>query len=384
MNALLKTYAAKGLGLERLLEALRKQGIPLYDVRREGPRRLSFSCPMQLSKQAEDAADRLGFTLEPLPPRGWLYRLLRVKARLPLAAAALFAALTVALAMQFVWRMEIIGAGVYAGEVRTLLREQEIGPGVFRAAVDTRALCEALLDRLPRVAWVRVRVSGVTLVIDVTQGVPSPALESTGNSGDIVADRDGVIRHIDVYSGTAAVRTGQTVRKGDLLIRGEEKSSLDGATVPVRARGNITADEWVQASAAVSLLEIQSVPTGNSATQTLLGTPWGSLALTPEPDYLTCDTETVRVPLGGAWFPLWIEHATYSEVALEAIPRDISAVQAEAGTLALQKLLILCGGSDEMIDNWLDFSMIEGDTVIAAATALVRRQVGVFVPHTSQ
>ena len=106
--------------------------------------------------------------------------------------------------------------------------------------------------------------------------------------------------------------------------------------------------------------------------------------LEPEPDYLTCDTETVRVPLGGAWFPLWIEHATYSEVALEAIPRDISAVQAEAGTLALQKLLILCGGSDEMIDNWLDFSMIEGDTVIAAATALVRRQVGVFVPHTSQ
>ena len=74
----------------------------------------------------------------------------------------------------------------------------------------------------------------------------------------------------------------------------------------------------------------------------------------------------------------------YHEVALEEIPRDPDALYAEAGALAMQKLLLLCGNDDEIIDKKLNFRMIEGDTIRVTATALLHAQIGMFAPQSDQ
>ena len=56
----------------------------------------------------------------------------------------------------------------------------------------------------------------MTLVVDVTRGVPMPELPSA-QPGDVVALRDGIVDSVRVYAGTAAVQAGDAVRAGDVI-----------------------------------------------------------------------------------------------------------------------------------------------------------------------
>lgn len=378
-----KGYSISGMGLERLLETLKKQQIQLYDVKRTAPRTLQLYTAVQQSTQVEETAAQLGFMIEQLPPRGAAQRLEALKRQRLLSIFALIMLFLLLGTLRFVWHVEISGAGIYLGEVRSFLAERSIGPGVPKSAVDIQALCDALLYRLPRVTWVRAEIRGLTLHIDITQGTPSPTLEASDGNGSIVAACDGVIEEIRVYSGTAAVKPGDTVRAGDVLIQGWERGSNE-TLVPVRARGTVRARVWYSAQATAPAAEIISLPTGNIAQRQAIRSPWFCCYQEEVPAYLTSDHETTRVPIGGVWLPVWRETNTYTEVALEKSARDLQAAQAEAGALAMCRLLRLCGENDEMIDKWLDYSMIDGETILASATMEVITEAGRFLAESSQ
>ena len=383
MSALRKAYRISGLRLERLLESLRGQGIELYDIKRQNARSMQLSCAAAQGKQLEAMAGMLGFSVDPLPPQGWLLRLVRLRRKGIFLGCAGVAAVLLLLSLQFIWHIKITGAGVYRGEVLSFLREKQIGVGCLRRDLDLQALCNELLYRLPRVAWVRAKTTGVTLHVDITQGVPMPAVEPYGGPGDIVAARDGVIERIDVYEGKAAAKAGDTVRAGDVLIRGLENSAGRGAAREVRARGHVYARTWVQAQAVASLCETLSIPTGRSSLVRRFCFLSARVPLDNEPEYLTDDVEIKRVPLGGCWFPLWYEEALHIESALEKTLRSRGEACAQAGEAAMRRLILMCGGSDEMIDKFLDYSMIDGETVLVTATAELRQDIGRYVSKST-
>ena len=68
---------------------------------------------------------------------------------------------------------------------------------------------------------------------------------------------------------------------------------------------------------------------------------------------------------------------------LEKTQRDASAVQAEAGLLATRLLMAACDQNDEIIDEFLNFSIIEGKTILATATAELVTDIGRFSPGIS-
>ena len=143
------------------------------------------------------------------------------------------------------------------------------------------------------------------------------------------------------------------VREGDVLIYGRERGK-DESFTPVRASGRVTARVWKSASAVLSGTQTQSIRTGRSMQRMVIACPFYRYALQSEPEYLTAETEAERLYPIAAWLPLWVERQTIYEVALEESPRDEQALQHESGRLAMQKLLTFCGGSDEIIDKWLD------------------------------
>ena len=199
--------------------------------------------------------------------------------------------------------------------------------------------------------------------------------------GNIIAAKDGVIDRIQVYAGTPAVRPGDTVRKGDILIHGYEKRGND-ATVPVRARGKITARVYLQESAAGHALGYISERTGRSAERFVLGLPFFRFSFSKEPDYLSSERETEVLHLTNVFLPVWVEKETIYEIALHEEASDISAVKAEISRLAMQKLLSQVSRNDEIIDKWLDYSMIEGGIILATATAEILTELSEFSPQT--
>lgn len=367
-------FRVSGLSLEKLLNEAGKKGIGLRQVKRLENREIEIICSRVHYQALREMAAEKGFRITEGKPIGMYLKICRMKKRWALALGGLCCLGLLFFFMGFIWRIEVQGAGAYKGEVSLFLKEIGVHPGMPRSSVSPALLQEKLEWRLPKVKWVQVEYSGVCLVIRLEEGVPPPLVESEGAPGNVVAHEDGVLYRLIVYAGTPAVKTGDFVRAGQVLIQGEERGA-NGEMIPVKARGEALARTWIQTSAQASLTEIRTEPTGKRMERRVLATPFFSFSFTETPDYLAWDTERMQIPLGGAWIPIYLQREVYLEAALEKAGRDIEQAKAEAARAALWALQ-KAAENEEMVDKWIEFSMIKGDTIVATATAEFLRDIG--------
>ena len=362
-----------GLGVEKLLNQGWNKGIRLKRVKRGRNRSVTVECTPEAAASLTALAREKGYRAEEYRPVGLLKwaRLLGRRWGLLLGTAVCVALMVYALG--FVWQVRIENAGAYEGEVRACLEEWGIVPGIRRSQVHPSALRDQLEWRFPRVQWVQVEWAGVALRVRLEEGVPPPQVETAGKNGDVVAAEDGCLLRLTAFAGTPAVRAGDFVRAGQVLIRGEERGA-DGTAVPVKARGEAMARVWVSVSCRLPLIEYASHSTGRTAGRRVIVTPFFSWSPTEAPDNLTWDRKRTEFPVGGVWLPVSAIRDECSEVYLEKQRRSLEEVKQEgarAADFALRQALI----TDEIVDKWINFSMIEEDTMTVTATAEVRRDI---------
>ena len=367
-------FRVKGLSAEKLLNAVRQQGISFTRVKREKSRSLLLRCAQKDYEAFSSLAREKGFEVSAAQPVGFLRLEKRLAKRISLWAGALAAVGLLIWALGYVWEVRVENAGAYLGEVKTFLNELGIHPGIRRSGVHLSDLRDKLEWRLPKVKWVRAEWQGVSLVVRLEEGVPPPNVVSNEGTGNIVAASDGLIQRVTAYAGTPAVKAGDFVKTGQTLIRGEERGK-DGTAHPVQARGEVIARQWISVAARVPVMETASEPTGRKTVFRVIDTPFFSWQREKEPDYLTSDREKETLPLGGVWLPVWVVRETFTEVSLHPRRRDVEEAKregAQAAIFALNQALI----NEETVDKWMKFDMIEGDAITVTATAEILKDIG--------
>lgn len=363
----------EGLNVEKLVNEARKRGLVLKKARREENRALTVELRRRDYKAFRALAGEMGYEMGPAEPLGLLKLFLRLSRRAGLWTGILFFSALLIWSLGAVWRVNVENAGPYAGEIRLFLEEKGIRPGIRRSAVNLEALREQLEWRLPRVKWVRAEWAGVTLRLRVEQGTPPPELGDS-RTGDVVAAEDGLLKRLTVYAGTPEAKPGDMIKKGQVLIRGEERGE-NGETVPVQARGEAVARAWITVRLRVPSVEYVSRPAGRSQERRIVQTPAGSFCAEPEEEYLICERSRESLSLGGAWLPVTLIREQRTEIWLEKRERDGEAVRAEGEAAALHALE-KAAYPHEMVDKWLNCGMIEGDNMIVTATAEIEKDIG--------
>ena len=368
------SFTVCGLNLERFLAVMRQEEIPLEDVRRTGRRTLRCQCrTADFPTVTQIAADK-GWRIREIRPERASAVWNRWRARPGLWIGALLALLLLLAGSRKIWRVEVVGAGPYQADIAAYLAGEGVRPGMQRAGFDAAAWEEKLTWRYPETAWFHVYVSGMTLRVECTQGHPMPELAS-GQLGDLVAGRDGVVETIEVFAGTAAVRPGDVVRKGQVLIYGQERGR-DESVNAVQARGSVTARCWRTVRVRVPLEKVESWETGRETAATLLCTPWFQFPADAEkPDYLAMNIYESVQPVAGAFFPVWRKTVLYREAALESVRADGDECRREALAAAETRLKEALRG-DEIIDKWVDYCMIEGEFFAVSMTGEWRTEIG--------
>ncbi len=381
MRGLRARFRVEGMRVERLLEMARGQGLPLYKIERRGADAVACECREDDFPAVRALAEERGYKVLPLPPRGLKRAQVALLARPGLLAGVLAFALVVTVAMRFVWRVEIEGAGKYAAETRVFLEERGVTVGALARRLSAAELQSALEWRLPGVAYVRVTLEGAVLRIAMFEGTEGSAPETAGAPGDVVAARDGVLHSLSVLAGTAQKKPGDIVRAGDVLILGQERGA-GGEPVAVKARGEALARVWVRTSVRLPAYETLSAPTGRESERFLFITPWRTFASAPEPEYLAYDRELTALPLPGAWLPVQIARETRREVALSYAMRDPEACAREATEAAARRLHEKTAGY-QMVDKWTDYSMIDRGFIEATATGEMLVDIARYAPYPS-
>lgn len=363
MKGCQRSFTIEGLNLERFIRQAGDQNIRLTRLRRSG-RKTSALVEEDALPLLMELAEQGGWRLTIGRRHGFGQLADLLKRRWLLVIALIAAGMCIAAASHLMWHVEIQDAGVYQADLERYLIERGIKPVIWKHSVDLAALRDALEWRYPKVAWVECGWRGMTLKITLVEGVAQgETLEHTG-AGDVVALRDGVVDSVITVAGTAQVKAGDIVHKGQVLILGQERTS-DDLMRPVAARGQVLARVWDGAVVRMSAQETSTVYTGKSEEVWMAACPWFSL-WKPEPSKFDKEDVSVReIPLGGLFFPLTYRVETRLEAEYAAKPRDLEQLKAEAGIAALRLLRQKIGIHDDLVDKWVDYCMIEGEILEA-------------------
>ena len=143
---------------------------------------------------------------------------------------------------RYVWFIDINGCSdIGEEEICGILNDMSIHSGMKRTSFTTADIGNELCRRDERIAWASARLSGVKLIIDIVEadkGVEIKQAETAPVS--IYAKKEGVIESIVALTGRACVKSGDAVKKGQLLITGDLRS--EGAPAfTVHASGEVYA-----------------------------------------------------------------------------------------------------------------------------------------------
>ncbi|MGI6239345.1 MAG: sporulation protein YqfD [Christensenellales bacterium] len=375
------TLRIEGLMLEKLLERAFEAGAVCFDIRRLARREMELSCTYRSAKIVRGLADRYGMRCVTVRERGKsaYLRKLRARATAPVALLA-FAALT-ALFLSRIWVVDVrvIDADAPSDAVYELLEMYGAVEGARAAGIDTELLA-IQLTALEGYSYASVARTGVFLEIELAQERPAPELFDIGYERDLVAAYDAVIVSINVKAGTARVRAGDTVRRGQVLISGEERISQEG-TQGVGALGSVVARMWCEGISSGARIETVKEYTGRASISSQVRLFDYAVPLLTGEEYAQRDVFLERLPVGGLFLPLVIEREVRREYREHETQADEDALKAALSAEAYEKAAAEMESRGiqaiEIIDKWVEFSMIDLGTLTARAVIELHAEIAV-------
>ena len=100
--------------------------------------------------------------------------------------------------------------------------------------------------------WLEIKSKGCVYIVEVTPRIKNKKEEDNTSSSSIYASHNGVVKHINVISGTRIVDVNDYVHKGDLLISGNILKN-DEVVGSINAKGNVYAEVWYIVNTSVPL-----------------------------------------------------------------------------------------------------------------------------------
>lgn len=362
-----RSFRVEGLNLEHFVAQAAEEGITLEHVERMGARSLEAIAPVGAMKSLAAMAENGGWRLTIGAPVGSALAAHRAKLRGALIVAAILLTALCLLAARMVWHIRIVDAGAYEADIRAAMEEWGIQAPTFRSRVDAGELRDMLEWRYPQAAWFECGWRGMTLEIRMVGGVPGKQEGTENGACDVVASQSGVVQSIVTRAGTPVVKVGDTVREGQVLIRGEEKTSA-GELRQVAARGCVYARTWISTQVITPLRVVETYPSGRTHTSTTVECPWFPLWQSQPSGFAHADVSVKETPLGGFFLPLKVRWETHIEADYRSVRADFRSILEENEQAALRKLAEKAGGKEYLVDNWVNWSIIEDEKLLSVAT----------------
>ncbi len=322
---------------EQLLRRAVQQGAAFNRVKRVGERALLIDADACSTRTLLEICRRFSVPAQIVRCGGRTATLEYLKRRVTLVAGLLVFAALCALFLSRIWIIDVAFTGDEARRgdpsfFHAALNDMGIHAGCS-GEIDVGLISEKLQSSAPDYSFIGARVQGIRLLIEAAPEIPTPQVFDVDAARDLVAGRDGIVLSAVARSGELCVAPGDAVRRGQLLIRGEEQSAKD-ETRPIAAEGDVIIRTWVAGSAELPLeTEVYSY-TGRSACTCLLRVFGFEWTFAEAGGFPSQRVETRALPVGGLFIPVEVCRQTVRETRRATIPVDREQLEAQLSLLA--------------------------------------------------
>ena len=255
-----------GIYPEKVLNLCEKNKISIWNICfKKG----KICCKINLRdfKKLPKIFKKQGVRLHILRREGLPFFTNKYKRRFGIFAGVLIFIITLNFLSSFVWVIQVEGnKKVNSNEIITLCSEIGIKEGMRISRLDAKNKAQELLLKSDKLSWASFNIEGCVLKANVTEIKEKDDNDITASN--LVADSDGIIKHIDVTVGNCVVKVGDTVKAGDVLVSGIIEN--ENETKFVKSRGKIIADTINTKTLTQQYNFKESQLTGKQKTKTVL------------------------------------------------------------------------------------------------------------------
>lgn len=224
------SFKVSGGFLERFINLCNLSGLQLHDIsKKDGV--LYAKTDIDSYKKMHSCARKTGSKVKCVEKKGLPFLLGRYRHRAGLLVGICIFAVTVAALSNFVWLVDVEGTkNLDKNEIIAFCEENGLKKGVLSKKVDKSYIENKLMAHYPQVSWVNINSYGSHFVVELREGVLGEERIEKDKPCNIKASTDAQIVRMEVYEGFAAVKEGDSVVKGDLLVSAVSESQVTGNT----------------------------------------------------------------------------------------------------------------------------------------------------------
>lgn len=239
------TIEVKVYNPEKFINFLWYKGIRVKNIQRVDISTLIMEVPYSDYTDIISIVKRSEAKVRVVGKKGLAFFLIRIRTRLSLAVGVIMFLTLLYFLSMFIWAIEIdTNRYIPPFEIRKQLKTLGIAPGIKKSKLNVYDLEKKIEDVNGEVMWVRARIEGSTLKIKIEEKVNPPKDIVQSNNNDVVAKMDGEIVRIYTTSGTAQVKVGDVVKRGQVLIKGVE--GKEGFEYSTNAEGKALANTFYE------------------------------------------------------------------------------------------------------------------------------------------
>ena len=255
------TVEVQTLNPEKILNYLWKHEAQIKNIKKNNVASMTLEIRLCDYKILEEVVRKTHSKIKIEKRRGVTFLLLKLRGRKVLLGGVLVFFGILYYLSSFIWKIEIVTKHHLTPlELRMLVKSYGITPGMKKSTLNVEELEDNIVKDTDEVMWVKARIEGSKLSIEVVERQAPPKIKEQQLTGNVVAKMDGVIERVYTTSGTAAIEPGKIVKKGDLLVKGEQ--GKEGKVYTIKAEGKVYARTFYEETAELPMNTVEKVRTG--------------------------------------------------------------------------------------------------------------------------
>lgn len=311
----------EGFFIERFLNLCKNEGIILESLSRQNSTYIRFKILKSDFKRIKKIARKTKCRVKIEEKIGLPFLINKYKKRKVFAVALGVIAFFIMVASNFIWEININGLEFIAKEdLLKMLDDKGVKIGRIKYGLNVEKIENEIKIERKDIAWIGINFDGTSVNVNIKEALEIPEVLDESISTNIIANEDAIIEKIVVRSGTARVKVGDNVKKGDILIEGVMEGVYKGVR-DVHADGIVLGKIFYEKELKENYLQKNKVKTGNIEKKKILNFKKNKInfnkGLSKFEKYDTIRTNSKIRLFSNFYFPVEIENVIFEEYYLE-------------------------------------------------------------------
>lgn len=239
--------------LEKIINRLCKNNIEITNVKKLSVNIITFDVDLKNYENLREMIKDTNVKIKILNRSGITFFIQKLSRRVSIVLGILIFTGIIAYLSNFIWGIDITTEkNISPYEIRQELKSLGIKSGINKKNINVYLIEENLSKNNENIMWARVRIIGSKLKVTIVERQAPPSIINDSTPADLIAKRDGVVMRVYTKAGTALVKNGDIVRKGQLLVKGEQ-GKVD-SVYAVHASGTVIARTYYEETREVPIV----------------------------------------------------------------------------------------------------------------------------------